>query len=329
MSDNDFLGGDPVPTGSPPCPDGVTTWEEYVSALRTLRLWAGARGDGDLAAVVPGLTAAAVRGVLGEARRAVPDRRAVDLVVRACLLLRERPDEEIAAEQRRWRAAWDKVFAAVEVRRREPRSGRARGVAATVLLPAVTGVVVNLATSNTGNWWAWCAVTTVLVAHVSLLSLGPVRWVREPVPAVLASAVAIAVTVGLVLLLTVLPPPTDLGKPGARIIAPKTLKPCGTGKAAEFIGRPRDPDFHLTWEMGYVCPNLAAPVHVGPHATTRRAGSLNGSSGSIFLCQVKESDGYWYRTAADRKDANNGWGYVAQGYIDSAHPVPGLPACPG
>ncbi|MEW9548193.1 hypothetical protein [Nonomuraea sp. NPDC050783] len=317
----------PVRLDTPPRPDGVTTWDEYVAALRTLRLWAGARGDAELAAAAPGLTVAAVRGVLGDHRRAVPDRRAAELIVRACLLLRERPEDEIAAEQRVWRAAWDGVLTATRRPARPAGNGRVTAIAAGVLLPAATGVVVNLATSNTGNWRAWGAVALVLVAHAALLAVVPARWAREPLPAALASALAVAVTVGLVLALPAGPPP-PAPEPDARATGRATPAPCLREPVRPKIIRPDDPDLGRTWADGYVCPNHPAPVHLGPDVTTARAGLLK-TTRSIFLCTVSRRDGYWYRTVADTDDANNGWGYVAQAYITSPHPIPGLPACPG
>ncbi|MCK2220130.1 hypothetical protein MF672_040990 [Actinomadura sp. ATCC 31491] len=313
-----------MPLDSPPRPDGVTTWEEYVAALRTLRLWAGARGDAELAANAPGLTVAEVRRVLGETRRAVPDRRAAELIVRACLLLREWPEEEIGAEQRVWRAAWDGVLAAVH----RPRGGRGRAVAAGVLLPAVTGVAVNLATSNTGDPWAWGAVGLVLVAHASLLAAGPARWVREPVLVGTASAVAVAVTVALVLAFDAAAPP-----PASRAALPSGSPPpapeaCRETPVRPAIIRPDDPDLRRTWRFGYSCPNDPAPVHLGPDATTRTTGLLK-TTVSLFLCRTGKAGRYWYRTVADVAYEGRGWGYVSEAYVHAPHPVPGLAPCPG
>ncbi|TMR94714.1 hypothetical protein [Nonomuraea basaltis] len=317
----------------PPRPDDARTWEEYVAALRTLRLWAGARDDAELAGAVPGLTAGEVGEVLGERRKAVPDRRVSELIVRACLLMRERSEEEIAAERAVWRAAWDQVLAAGRQGRRP--KGRAPAIAGGVLLPAVTGVVVNLATSNTRNPWAWGAVALVLVVHASLLAAGPVRWAREPVLAGIASVAAVTVTVGLVLALvpkvrTAGPALGPTPPTAAPVAVPQTHLPCVRDYAATYFSRPAlDPESGRTWTVGYACENLPAPVHAGPDAATTQVGVLDqGDPRSIFFCVVRVGDTHWYRTAADKKWVGKGWGYVPQEYVRAAHPVRQLPACP-
>ncbi|MFC4113234.1 hypothetical protein [Nonomuraea zeae] len=296
----------------PPRPDGATTWDDYVTSMRTLRVWAGARDDAELAAAVPALTAQAIRGVLGEHRRAVPDRRTAELIVRACLLLRECSEPEIAKEQALWRAAWDRVLGA---QTRPPRpQGRAAAIAAGVLLPAVTGVVINLASSNTRNPLAWGALGLLLVIHSSVLMVGTSRWSRLALPAGVASVVAVAVTAGLLFL----PPPRE-----------EPQFACRKADPALYIRSPvRDPGLGTTWTEGYACQNTRAPVYAEPGAGGLQTGVLRQAL-NIFLCVVERDGQHWYRTAADEKRADSGWGYVSEQYILAAHPVDGLVTCPG
>ncbi|MEV0380413.1 hypothetical protein [Nonomuraea sp. NPDC050643] len=288
----------------PPRPGDARTWEAYVDRLRTLRLWAGAQDD-ELAGAVPELSVEAIGGVLGERRAATPDRRATDQIVRACLLLRDCSEEEIARERALWRAAWDRVLAGDGVR---PSSGRARRVAGGVLLPAVTGVVGNLATSNMANPWTWGALGLVVAAHAALLLAGPSRWFGGPLPVVVAVLAAAAVIAAL-------------------LLAPRSRPEiaCAPGDPASYVTPPvRDPGLGITWQTGHVCPNRPATVY---SAAGRVTGRLL-TRVSLFLCWVETRDGHWYRTVADEAVADRGWGYVSEQHVHATHPVPGMDACP-
>jgi hypothetical protein len=295
----------------PPRPDDTLTWDGYVASLRTLRIWAGARDDAELAAAVPDLTAQAIHEVLGERRHAVPDRRAAEQIVRACLLLRGCSEEKIAQEQAEWRAAWDRVLGA-GTRKPKPPQGRAATIAASVLLPAVTGVVINLASSDTGDPWAWGALALLLAIHASVLLVGSSRWGRVALPAGVASVVAVAVTAGLLL-----------------VLQERPQAACRPAAAAEFIKGPAvDRGLGVTWETGFACQNVRAPVHAEPSATSIRTGLLRPAVNILFC--VTERDGeHWYRTAADEEKVGGGWGYVSERHVLAGHPVPDLVTCAG
>ncbi|TDC05902.1 hypothetical protein E1267_17985 [Nonomuraea longispora] len=295
----------------PPRPDAAMTRDGYVAGLRALRAWAGAPGDAELAAAVPGLAAHTIDDVLGEGRTDIPDRRTSEQIVRACLLVRGRSDEEIAQEQALWRTAWDRVHGAEQDP--APR-GRTFKVALSLLFPAVTGVAGNLATSNLHNPWVWGALAAVLAVHAGLLLAGPSRWVRGPLRVAAASLAAVVVTGCLVLV------PVSPGTPPA----------CWRADPRTYIKPPvDDPDLGVTWEKGFACQNAGGTVHAGPGAATTKVGRLDREGPGIFLCVVEADDGHWYRTMADESWANRGWGYIPQAHVRAEHPVPGMAPCPG
>jgi hypothetical protein len=194
--------------------------------------------------------------------------------------------------------------------------GPASKIAASVLLPAVTGVVINVASSNARNPWAWGALGLLLATHASVLLVGTSRWRRVALAAGVAAVVAVTVTIGLVLV----PPPRE-----------ETPAACPKVDPAKFIAAPvKDPGLGVTWEVGYACENARALVFAEPSDSSRQVGVLyQGQPLSVFLCWVERGGEHWYRTAADEKRADNGWGYVSATYVRAAHPISGMVSCPG
>jgi hypothetical protein len=301
----------------PPRPDDTKSWDDYVGRLRLLRTWSGATTDGELAGMVPALTVRGIADVLGERRLAVPDRRGAALVVRACLLLRGCSEQEIAAEQAGWHDAWDLIVTAGQDREPPRAPGRppmlTPGAVAGVLFPVLTGVIVNIATSNTGNILAWAATAVVLAANLSLLAVPRPSRFRKPLLAGIASGAVLAVAVAVFL------------QPHSTGDSPLA---CAKADPAKYIKPPvRDPGLGVTWRAGYACENSQAPVYRETSTASTYVGTLYKAHASVFLCVAGRAGDLWYRTVADSGTIDHGWGYISQDHINAVHPVPGMPSC--